>query len=148
MKEFGILTLDDKGCVFQNDTAINRICSFDEADINLQKTLVKLSGKKVGTRRTQPPAQAGQSTDPTKTTLLAGSKGNRCPLPPLIIFSKATYGPDIAANMPMLRESVHRVASLWQRQRGHDTRPLQDVAADGNRHVHPRRLGKGSHNLM
>jgi len=108
MKEFGILTLDDKGCVFQNDTAINRICSFDEADINLQKTLVKLSGKKVGTRRTQPPAQAGQSTDPTKTTLLAGSKGNRCPLPPLIIFSKATYGPDIAANMPMLRDHEGR----------------------------------------
>ena len=104
MKEFGILRVNEKGRVAQNDTAINRICSFDEADINLQKALVKLSKKKVGTSTTQPPAQAGQSTDPTKTTLLAGSKGNGCPLPPLIIFSKATYGPDIAANMPMLRD--------------------------------------------
>lgn len=102
MKEFGIIRLDDRDCVCNNDAEIHRICSFDESDINLHKALVKLSGKKVGTRKTQPPAKAGQSTDPTKTTVVAGSKGNGCPLPPMIIFSKATFGDDIAANLPTL----------------------------------------------
>ena len=108
LKELKILILHEDGTVSHDIKETHRICSFDEADINLHKMLVKLALRKVGSVTSHPPAKAGQKTDPSKTTLVAGSKGNGCPLPPLLIFSKATFDDSIANNLPVLRDNTGR----------------------------------------